>query len=68
MSVDVRRDPPDYFEYEDHGRRWPFILLAVAITLLAAPANATLQSQKKGAGKPTAQLFCIRFDQDTGSH
>ena len=43
------------------------IMSAVAITLLAAPANATLQSQKKGAGKPTAQLFCIRFDQDTGS-
>ncbi|MGH6784167.1 MAG: hypothetical protein ACREBP_06020 [Sphingomicrobium sp.] len=40
---------------------------AVAIALLAVPANAALQSQKKGAGKPNAQIFCIRFD-DTGTH
>ena len=43
------------------------VMSAVAITLLAVPASAALQSQKKGAGKPNAQLFCIRFDQDTGS-
>ena len=43
------------------------VMSAVAITLLAVPANATLQSQKKDAGKPNAQIFCIRFEQDTGS-
>jgi UPF0755 protein len=60
MSVDVRRDPPDYFEYEDHGRRWPFILLALAITLLVLAGSGVMWVQRQvnpsGASGPAVQI------------
>src|SRR5687768_15507875 len=60
MSVDVRRDPPDYFEYEDHGRRWPFILLALAITLLVLAGSGVMWVQRQvnpsGASGPEVRV------------
>jgi UPF0755 protein len=60
MSVDVRRDPPDYFEYEDHGRRWPFILLAVAISLLVLAGSGVMWVQRQvnpsGASGPEVRI------------
>ena len=60
MSVDVRRDPPDYFEYEDHGRRWPFILLALALTLLVLAGSGVMWVQRQinppGASGPEVRI------------
>ncbi|MGI8809540.1 MAG: endolytic transglycosylase MltG [Acidimicrobiales bacterium] len=47
MSVEVRRDPPDYFQYEEHGRRWPFILLALALTFLVLAGSGVLWVQRR---------------------
>ena len=47
MSVDVRQDPPDYFQYEDHGRRWPFVLLAVVIGFLVLAGSGVLWVQRQ---------------------
>ena len=33
MSVDVQ-DPPDYYRYDESGRRWPFLLLIFALGFL----------------------------------
>jgi UPF0755 protein len=60
MSVDVRRDPPDYFEYEDHGRRWPFILLAAAVTVLILAGSGVMWVQRQvnpsGASGPEVRI------------
>lgn len=60
MSVDVRRDPPDYFEYEDHGRRWPFILLAAVITFLVLAGSGVMWVQRQinpsGASGPAVRI------------
>lgn len=37
MNVDLRQEPshePYQYEYEEHGRRWPFVLLALALSML----------------------------------
>jgi UPF0755 protein len=47
MSVDVRQDSPDYFQYEDHGRRWPFILLALVLTFLVLAGSGVLWVQRQ---------------------
>ena len=47
MSVDVRQDPPDYFQYEEHGRRWPFVLLALALTFLVLAGSGVLWVQRQ---------------------
>ena len=60
MSVDVRRDPPDYFDYEDHGRRWPFILLAMVITFLVLAGSGVMWVQRQvnpaGASGPEVRV------------
>ncbi len=60
MSVEVRRDPPDYYEYEEHGRRWPFILLAVAISLLVLAGSGVMwverQVNPSGASGPSVRI------------
>lgn len=45
MNVDLRRDPPDYSEYQEHGRRWPFVLLAVALTFVVFAGSGALWVQ-----------------------
>jgi len=54
MSVDLRNDSPDYFQYQDHGRRWPFVLLAVVLgfLILAGSAVMWLQRQVNPPGAP----------------
>lgn len=47
MSVETRRDFPDYFEYEEHGRRWPFVLLALALALLVLAGSGALWVQRQ---------------------
>lgn len=47
MSVDVRRDQPEYFQYEEHGRRWPFVLLALAVTFLVLAGSGVLWVQRQ---------------------
>lgn len=44
MSVDLRREPEQdpYYEYRENGRRWPFVLLAVALSFLVAAGAAVL--------------------------
>jgi UPF0755 protein len=57
VSVETRRDPPDYFQYEEPGRRWPFVLLALALTLLVVAGSSALWVQRQvnppgSAGEP----------------
>jgi UPF0755 protein len=47
MSVDVRPNSPDYFQYEEPGRRWPFVLLAVAVTFLVLAGSGILWVQRQ---------------------
>ncbi len=47
MSVETRRDPADYFQYEEHGRRWPFVLLALALTVLVLAGSGALWVQRQ---------------------
>ena len=47
MSVDLRQDSPDYFQYEEHGRRWPFVLLALAVTFLILAGSSVLWVQRQ---------------------
>jgi UPF0755 protein len=48
MSVDVRQDPPyDYYQYEEHGRRWPFILLALVVSFLLLAGSGVLWVQRQ---------------------
>jgi UPF0755 protein len=52
--VDVRQDPPDYYEYRESGRRWPFVLLAVAVGFLFLAGSGILwvQHQVNPPGDP----------------
>jgi UPF0755 protein len=59
--VDVREeDPPQYYEYEESGRRWPFILLGVVLTLLLLAGSGVLwiehQVNPPGALGPPVRL------------
>lgn len=60
MSVDVRQDSPDYFQYEEHGRRWPFILLALVLTFLVLAGAGVLWVQRQvnpsGASGPSVRV------------
>ncbi|HEV2758416.1 MAG TPA: endolytic transglycosylase MltG [Acidimicrobiales bacterium] len=47
MSVDLRQEPPEYFQYEEHGRRWPFVLLALALTFLVLAGSGVLWVQRQ---------------------
>jgi len=47
MSVDVRQDPPDYYQYEEHGRRWPFVLLALAVSFLVLAGSGVIWVQRQ---------------------
>ena len=60
MSVDLRNESPDYFQYEEHGRRWPFVLLALALTFLILAGSGVLWVQRQinpsGASGPEVQI------------
>jgi len=60
MSVDVRRNQPDYFQYEEHGRRWPFILLAAVVAFLLVAGSGVLwvqgQISPPGDSGPSVRL------------
>ena len=60
MSVDLRNESPDYFQYEEHGRRWPFVLLALALTFLILAGSGVLWVQRQinpaGASGPEVQV------------
>jgi len=47
MSVDLRHESPDYFQYEEHGRRWPFVLLAIALIFLVLAGSGVLWVQRQ---------------------
>ena len=51
MNVEVRRGqpgpPPDYDEYDEHGRRWPFILLAVMVGVLVLAGLGVVWVQRQ---------------------
>jgi UPF0755 protein len=48
MSVDTRQDPPyDYYQYEEHGRRWPFVLLALVVGFLILAGFSVLWVQRQ---------------------
>lgn len=59
-GVDVRHDQPDYFQYDEHGRRWPFILLGLALTFLVLAGSAVLwiehQINPPGASGPAVRV------------
>lgn len=61
MSVDLRQGSPDYFQYEEHGRRWPFVLLALALTFLILAGSSVLWVQRQinppGASGPEVQII-----------
>ena len=65
MSVDVREEPPSYYEYEDHGRRWPFVLLALAVTFLVLAGSGILWVQKQ-INPPGAVGEQVRLTVDQG--
>jgi UPF0755 protein len=46
-GVDLRQDPHDYYEYADHGRRWPFVLLAIAVTFLVLVGSGVMWVQRQ---------------------
>lgn len=58
MSVDLRRRDVDEYDFDDHGRRWPFVLLAVALTfVLGAGATVVwIQHQVNPPGSPGAPV------------
>ena len=60
MSVDLRHESPDYFQYEEHGRRWPFVLLAIALTFLILAGSGALWVQRQinpgGASGPEVRV------------
>jgi UPF0755 protein len=48
MSVDLRREPdhdPYPYEYRESGRRWPFVLLALALSFLVAAGASVMWVQ-----------------------
>ncbi len=63
MSMDVRQEPdqdPYPYEYIEHGRRWPFVLLALALSLLVVAGSTILwvehQVNPPGALGPSVQV------------
>jgi UPF0755 protein len=60
MNVDVRENPPDYYEYRESGRRWPFVLLALVLTVLVLAGSGVLwvehQINPPGAAGPQVRL------------
>jgi UPF0755 protein len=58
MSVDVRQNSPEYYEYQDHGRRWPFVLLALVITFLVLAGSGVMwvQHQVNPPGDPGPEV------------
>ena len=48
MSVDLRQEEqPDYFQYQEPGRRWPFVLLGLALTFLVLAGSGALWVQRQ---------------------
>jgi len=45
MSVDVDNRQADQYEYREHGRRWPFFLLLLALSFLVAVGAAVIWVQ-----------------------
>ena len=43
----MRQTEPEYFEYQEHGRRWPFVLLAVVVTFLVLAGSAVVWAQRQ---------------------
>ncbi len=60
MSVDLRNDAPDYYEYQEHGRRWPFVLLALVLTFLVLVGSGVMwvehQINPPGPSGPQVRL------------
>ncbi len=47
-GVDLRRgEQPEYFQYEEPGRRWPFVLLALVVAFLIAAGSAVVWVQRQ---------------------
>ncbi len=63
-GVDLRQGSPDYFQYEEHGRRWPFVLLALALTFLVLAGSGVLWVQRQinpgGASGPEVRVTVER--------
>jgi UPF0755 protein len=47
MNVDVRENSPDYYEYRESGRRWPFVLLALVLTFLVLAGSGVMWVQRQ---------------------
>jgi UPF0755 protein len=45
MSVDLGSRRADPYEYREHGRRWPFVLLAMALSFLVVAGAAVIWVQ-----------------------
>ena len=44
----LRQDQPyDYYQYEEHGRRWPFVLLAAVVGFLIVAGSGVLWVQRQ---------------------
>ncbi|MGI8984610.1 MAG: endolytic transglycosylase MltG [Acidimicrobiales bacterium] len=60
MSVDVHRDPPDHYQYSEHGRRWPFVLLVLAVAFLVLAGSGLWWVQRQvnppGESGPGVQI------------
>ena len=59
--MDTRHDEhPDFFQYEEPRRRWPFVLLGLALTLLVLAGSGALWVQRQinppGASGPEVRL------------
>ena len=74
MSVDVRQEPdhdPYPYEYRESGRRWPFVLLAVALAFLVAAGSAVLwvehQVNPPGALGPSVHVTIPRGASTAGA-
>ncbi len=60
-GVDLRHgEQPDYFQYEEPGRRWPFVLLAVVVAFLVLAGSGVLwvhrQINPPGESGPEVRL------------
>jgi len=65
MTVDTHRpQQPEEYEYREHGRRWPFVLLLVALSFLVAAGAAVLwvehQINPPGALGPSVRVTVTR--------
>jgi UPF0755 protein len=47
MTVDVRREEPEYFQYDEPRRRWPFVLLALTLSFLVLAGSVALWVQRQ---------------------